>query len=117
MSAVLLSILLMAAQEARSKPAVFVDGKPVQAVVVSLNADPDHFAPGDLLYVAGLLLAPPAEKELRFRSTPREDGRLFLQVDGKPDRVVGATVSWTMKGKEFVLQNPLAEMSDQEIHG
>jgi hypothetical protein len=92
-----------------------LDGKPFQPAVLSLNGASYRPSPGDLVRVGDLLLTLGPETVCAFRSTPQEDGRLWLRTSDGKERVVGARIGWTFMEDKKVVFNPLARLSDEEI--
>lgn len=91
-----------------------LDGKEIRPEILSLDGDPDHPRYGDVIEVAGIRLTIDRPGEYRFRSAPREDGRLFLALGQEKETVVGAAVRWTYQGERKVVFNPLTNLTIQE---
>jgi hypothetical protein len=72
-----------------------LDGKPIQPAFLSLAGTPERPAPGDLISIDGFFLVYTGEAAGDFRSTPPEDGRLFVRNQDGKERVVGAKIGWT----------------------
>jgi hypothetical protein len=94
-----------------------LDGQPIQPTVASLSGTPERPQPGDLVWVGGFWLTLGTETTCEFRSTPKEDGRLFLHTKDGKERVVGARVGWTFENDKKIVLNPLARLSDLETRG
>jgi hypothetical protein len=106
--------LLLLAVLTQDKPVITVDGKPHSPAVLSLHGTPNDPKPGDVVEINGIPFVLGEEKVLAFRTTPEKEGRLFLETkDGV--RVVGAKVDTTYQGRERVLVNPLAKLTDEEV--
>jgi hypothetical protein len=94
-----------------------LDGKPFTPMIISMNGDPAHPQPGDLLCVDRLLLTLGPERACHFVTTSQEDGRVWLQLANGEKRIVGASVTSSFPDNERVINDPLAKLSPAEIRG
>jgi hypothetical protein len=103
-----------------SRPVFEVDGMPFEPRVLSVNGDPEHPAPGDVVFVDDIPLALGEGPAYRFRTTDdATDGRVYLLLPGGMERVVGARTKWTFdrQRKERVVRNLLEPLTDDEMKG
>lgn len=95
-----------------------VDGKPWTPHWISPNGTRTP-SEGDLLRgPLGCWFPLGPDRALRLRTAGEDDARVFLERDGRAPQPIGAHISWT-RGEEggLVFRNPLAKMSDEEVHG
>jgi hypothetical protein len=113
-----LSIAMLLAQDPSASGYEFVvDGAARQPRIEPLDGPAEKVAPGDVVYLRQFPIVLEGPGSYRFRTTPKEDGRLFrIGADGQ-ERVVGAMVSWTYPDDKKVIINPLARLSDEELRG
>jgi len=102
-------------------PVFEVDGEAFEPWVLSVNGDPAHPGPGDVVWVGGIHLTLGEATQYRFRTTDAEkDGRVYLLLPGGGERVVGARTRWTLDYEHdnaFVVLNLLEPLTDAEVKG
>lgn len=96
-----------------------MDDQVFTPTVISLDGDPSHPAPGDVIlanYYLGLTLGD--ERVCHFHDSLWEDGRLFLEDRDGRRTLVGVQVleQWQESAGKSVTINPLATLTAKEIN-
>jgi hypothetical protein len=93
-----------------------LNGKSISPPVWSLHGTPHQPQSGDLVRIGNLLVTLGPQTHYDFRSTPDDDGRLLLRTETGREIVAGAVIRSMLQGDRFVSINPLAKMTDRELH-